>query len=220
MDEYTRKIRLVLLIAGSGTTMQAILDACRLERLNAQVVAVFSHEPYEYGLLRAEREGVAAFLHDLSNYRFEGRSQHEYDTDLAERVAAIHPDYVVVAEWKLPLGSAFLEHFPNRVIHLHSGLPGQFPLFDPYGQNPVSRAFDAYNNGLIRETGVNLHILRDAAASGPVLAQERVPIYEYDTLLDLEDRFIRAAQDSLINGLRLLIATGEREYNQHWWDRG
>lgn len=212
MDENSIKTRLVLLIAGSGTTMQAILDACRLERLDAEVVAVFSHEPYEYGLLRAEREGVPAFLHDLADYRYEGRSQREYDADLAERVASFHPDYVVIAEWKLPLGDAFLQRFPNRVINLHAGLPGQFPLFDPYGQNPVSRAFDAYNNGLIRETGVNLHILRDAATSGPVLAQERVPIYEYDSLPDLEERFIRASQEILINGLRHLIAERHLDY--------
>ena len=197
--------------------MQAILDACRLERLDAEVVAVFSHERYEYGLLRAEREGVPAILHDLADYRFEGRSQQEYDADLAERVAAFRPDYVVVAEWKLPLGPEFLDRFPNRVINLHAGLPGQFPLFDPYGQNPVSRAFDAYNSGLIRETGVNLHILRDAATSGPVLAQERVPIYEYDTLLDLEERFIRASQDILINGLRLLIANRAFDYAEEQW---
>lgn len=218
MDEKSERVRLVLLISGSGTTMQAILDACRLDRLNAEVVAVFSHEPFEYGLLRAEREGIPAFLHDLADYRFAGRSQTEYDADLAERVAAFNPDYVVVAEWKLPLGDAFLERFPNRVIHLHAGLPGQFPLFDPYGQNPVSRAFDAYNNGLIRETGVNLHILRDAATRGPVLAEERVPIYEYDTLLDLEERFIRASQDSLINGLRLLIADRLPRYSEYRWE--
>lgn len=218
MDEKSERVRLVLLISGSGTTMQAILDACRLDRLNAEVVAVFSHEPFEYGLLRAEREGIPAFLHDLADYRFAGRSQTEYDADLAERVAAFNPDYVVVAEWKLPLGDAFLERFPNRVIHLHAGLPGQFPLFDPYGQNPVSRAFDAYNNGLIRETGVNLHILRDAATRGPVLAEERVPIYEYDTLLDLEERFIRASQDSLINGLRLLIADRLPSYSEYRWE--
>jgi phosphoribosylglycinamide formyltransferase-1 len=210
-DDGGRKIRLVLLIAGAGTTMQAISDACRLQQLNAEVVAVFSHEPYAYGLLRAEREGLVAHLHDLTDYRYDGRTYTDYEIDLAERVAAYNPDYVVLAEWRLPLNEPFLSRFPNRVLNLHAGLPGQFPIFDPYGQNPVSRAFDAYNMGLIRETGITVHILRDAAAAGPVLAQELVPIYEFDTLLDLEDRFIRTSQEILMNSLRQLIATAEAE---------
>jgi phosphoribosylglycinamide formyltransferase-1 len=202
-----RKIRLVLLISGAGTTMQAIADACRLDQLDAEVVAVFSHEPYAYGLLRAEREGLEAHLHDLADYRYDGRSYSDYERDLADKIATYRPDYVIVAEWRLPLSEVFLDHFPNRVINLHAGLPGQFPIFDPYGRNPVSRAYDAYNHGLIRETGITVHILRDAATTGPVLAQERVPIYEFDTLFDLEERFIKASQDMLINGLRRLMAS-------------
>lgn len=217
MDEERRKTRLVLLIAGSGTTMQAILDACRLERLDAEVAAVFSHEAYGYGLLRAEREGLPAFLHDLADYRSTGRSQHDYESDLADRIAAYEPDYVILAEWNLPFSEDFCRRFPDHVINLHAGLPGQFPLFDPYCQNPVSRAYDMYKYGLIRETGVNLHILRDAAMSGPILAQERVPIYEFDTLLDLEYRFIQVSQEILINGLRLLISEAALDYPEPSW---
>lgn len=213
MNADRAKTRLVLLIGGSGITMQAIADACRTEFLDAEVVAVFSHEPYAYGLLRAEREGLTTHLHDLADYRYDGRSYSDYERDLADRVAAFRPDYVILAEWRLPLNEVFLSRFPNRVINLHAGLPGQFPIFDPYGQNPVSRAFDAYNNGLIRETGITVHILRDAAMTGPVLAQERVPIYEFDTLPDLEYRFIQTSQEIVINSLRQLIAERLTEYS-------
>ncbi len=208
MTTMRPKVRLVVLISGSGGVLQAILDACRTGRLNAEVVAVFSHEPYAYGLLRAEREGVPAFLHDPAEYRLEGRSERDFETDLADRVAAFRPDYVVLAEWRLPLGEAFLERFPDRVINLHAGLPGQFPLFDPYGVHPVQRAYEAYAAGFIRETGVTAHILRDPQREGPILAQERVPIYEFDTPSDVEERFYRVQCEVLVNVLRRLIGEG------------
>lgn len=199
------KVRLVVLISGSGGLLQAIVDATHTERLNAEVVAVFSHEPYAYGLLRAEREGIPAFLHDPAEYRFEGRSEHDFEADLADRVAAFRPDYVVLAEWRLPLGETFLRRFPDRVINLHAGLPGQFPIFDPYGLSPAQRAYEAYAAGFIRETGITAHILCDPQREGPILAQERVPIYEFDTPRDVEERFYRTQCQLLVNVLRRLI---------------
>ncbi len=203
------KLRFVVLISGSGGVLQAILDACRTERLHAQVVAVFSHEPYAYGLLRAEREGVPAFLHDPSEYRFEGRSERDFEADLADRVAQFAPDYIILAEWRLPLGETFLQRFPDRVINLHAGLPGQFPVFDPYGLNPVQRAYEAYAAGIIRETGVTAHILRTSHHEGPILAQKRVPIYEFDTPSDVEERFYRTQCEVLVNVLRRLVEEHE-----------
>lgn len=206
------KVRLAILISGSGGVMQAILDACRRGELDAEVVGVFSHEPYAYGLLRAEREGVPAFAHDLSDYRFRGLTERDFERELADKIEALGADMVVLAEWALPLGETFLERFPNRVINLHEGLPGQFPVFDPYMRNPVSRVYDAFTAGLIRETGVTAHILRDPMQTGPVLAAERVPIYEFDTLADVEERFYRVKCEMLVNVLRQMIEERQQDH--------
>lgn len=212
VTEMADTARLVVLISGSGGVLQAIANACRHGDLDAEVAAVFSHEPYAYGLLRAEREDLPAFLHDISEYRLEGRTEEEYATDLADRVEAFEPDYVVMAEWRLPLNAAFFERFPGRIINLHAGLPGQFPVFDPYTQNPIMRAYDAYTSGLIHETGVTAHILREPNREGAVLAEERVPIYEFDTLRDVEERFFRTQQELLTNVLRHLIEEHDTSY--------
>lgn len=197
--------RLVVLISGTGSTLQAIIDATRWQTLDAEIVAVFSHEAWSYGLLRAEREGLETKLHDLTDYRFEGRSEREYEEDLAEKVAAYEPDLVVLAGWQHPLHEAFFERFPNRVVNLFAGLPGQLPLFDPYGRNPVSRAFEAYTAGLIREAHVTVQLLDGQEPFGKVVATKQVPIYEFDTLIDLEDRLNRTQEELLVNTLRLLL---------------
>lgn len=203
--------RLVVLISGSGGVLQAIANACRQGELDAEIAAVFSHEPYAYGLLRAEREDVPAKLHDLSEYRLKGR-EGEYSSDLADRIEEFAPDFVVMAEWRLPLDEAFFNRFPGRIINLHAGLPGQFPVHDPHSQNPVMRAYDAYTDGLIHETGVSAHILHEPEREGSVLGEERVPIYEFDTLRDVEERFFRTQQELLVNVLRQLIDEHDTEY--------
>ncbi len=185
--------------------MQSLIDAMRWQTLDAQVVAVFSHEPWSYGLMRAEREGIPALLHDLADYRFEGKTEQQYASDLADRIDAYSPDLVVLLNWNLPLSPIFFERFTNRVVNLYSGVPGQMPLFDPYGQNPVSRAFEAYNAGLIREAQVSVQMLSGIESYARVIAQQPVPIYEFDRLVDLEDRMTRVQQELLVNTLRLLL---------------
>lgn len=193
--------------------MQSVLDATRWRTLDAQIVAVFSHEPWSYGLLRAEREAIPALLHDVADYRFEGKTESEYNEALAEKVAAFAPDFVILAGWKLPLTDAFCDQFVGKLVNLQQGLPGQFPLFDPYAQNPASRVFEAYNAGLIREAHVTVHVLDHPDSFGRVVAQERVPIYDFDTLIDLEERMNRVQQETLVNTLQLLLR--ERD---DWFD--
>jgi folate-dependent phosphoribosylglycinamide formyltransferase PurN len=199
------KKRLVVLISGTGSTLQGIIDATRWDSLDAEVVAVFSHEPWSYGLIRAEQEGIPSTLHEFTDYRLEGKGEGEYASDLADQIATARPDLVILADWKLPLAEEFFQRFPNRVVNLQSGLPGQSPLFDPYAQNPVSRAFEAYSAGLIREAHVTVHMLNDMYSFGRVVAQEAIPIYDFDTLVDLEDRMHRVQQEVLVNTLNLLL---------------
>jgi phosphoribosylglycinamide formyltransferase-1 len=213
MNETTK--RLVVLISGTGTTMQGVIDATRWRTLDAEVVAVFSHEPWSYGLLRAEREGIPANLHDMADYRFEGKTESEYNEALAEKVAAYNPHLVVLAGWKLPFTDAFCEHFAGRIVNLQQGVPGQYTPFDIYEQNPVSRAFDAYNAGLIREAHVTVHLLDHPDSFGRVVAQERVPIYEFDSLRDLEERMNRVQQETLVNTLQLLLREREDWYGSN-----
>lgn len=203
--ERTKK-RIVTLISGTGSILQCIIDATRWDTLDAEVVSVFSHEPWSYGLLRAEREGIPTILHDLADYRFEGKTEWEYVSDLADQIESHEPDLVVLASWSFPLTEEFFHRFANHVVNLQTSLPGQeLPLFDPYQRNPISQAYEAYNAGLIREAQVSVRMLNGVETYGRVIAQKTVPIYDFDRLVDLEDRMNRVQQELLINTLRLVL---------------
>src|SRR6185436_17239729 len=116
--------------------------------------------------------------------------------------APYQPDWVILAGWMHVLGMSFLEHYPNRVVNLHPALPGQFP-----GTNSIARAFEAYQQGEITETGIMVHLVPDAGVDdGPTLATVTVPIHPDDTLETLEERMHEAEHELLVNTLRGLIS--------------
>jgi phosphoribosylglycinamide formyltransferase 1 len=181
--------RLVVLISGSGTNLQAILDACASGELDAQVVAVFSNKPDAYGLERARQAHVPA----LCVPKPKEQDRRAYDAWLAGEVIKFRPNWIILAGWMRLMSSAFLEHFPGHVINLHPALPGTFP-----GTHAIQRAFDAYQAGEITQTGVMVHLVPDEGVdSGPVLAQVAVPIFASGTLETLEER-IHAIEHTLL----------------------
>lgn len=181
--QHSKKARLVVLISGSGTNLQAILDACAEGRLPAEVVLVVSNRKSAYGLVRAQQAGVPTLYFPLKPYRDAGLSREQYDADLAERVAEYNPDLVVLAGWMHILSPAFLDRFPNRVINLHPALPGMFP-----GTHAIQRAFEAFQRGEITHSGCMVHYAIPEVDAGPVIVQAEVPIYKDDTLETFEER--------------------------------
>ncbi len=190
--------RLVVLISGNGSNLQAILDACAAGTLKAQVVAVFSNVAEAYGLERARQAGVPAFHVP----KLAAQTRHDYDAALAEAVAAYAPDWVVLAGWMRLLTSAFLDRYPGRVVNLHPALPGAFP-----GTHAIERAWEAYRRGEIDHTGVMVHQVPDEGVdSGPVLAQAIVEIKPDDDLAKLEARVHAVEHELLIFALRSLAS--------------
>src|SRR5690349_18100048 len=104
--------RLVVLISGNGSNLQAIMDACESRELPASVVAAFSNKADAYGLVRAHEAGIPA----IHVPKLESESRRDYDARLAETVLTYAPNYIVLAGWMRILTSAFLDRFPNRVI--------------------------------------------------------------------------------------------------------
>jgi len=189
--------RLVVLISGNGSNLQAILDACNSGELNAQVVCAISNKVDAYGLVRAKDAGVEA-IH-FAKQRDESRN--EYDARLAELVLTKQPDYVILAGWMRILTSSFLNHFPSRVVNLHPALPGTFP-----GTHAIERAFEAYQHGEIEHTGVMVHLVPDEGVdNGPVLATEIVPINKDDTLETLETRVHQTEHTLLVKTIKTLL---------------
>jgi phosphoribosylglycinamide formyltransferase 1 len=189
--------KIVVLISGNGSNLQAILDACASGELKAHVAVVISNKRDAFGLERARRANVPANVKP----NFKEQDRRVYDTELAERVAAYQPDWVVLAGWMRVLSSAFLDQFPQRVVNLHPALPGAFP-----GTHAIERAYAAYRAGEITHTGVMVHLVPDEGVDvGPVLAQEIVPINADDTLEDLEARVHRVEHRLLVATLKTLL---------------
>lgn len=188
--------RLVVLVSGNGSNLQAILDACASGALAANVVAVVSNKRDAFGLERARLAGVPA----LARPRPLSQSREAYDAELAELVARHDPDFIVLAGWMRVLSQAFLGRFPGRVVNLHPALPGCFP-----GTKAIARAYDAHRENGLHETGVMVHFVPDEGVdSGPIICVERVPILVDDTLETLTMRMHDVEHRLLIAALQLV----------------
>lgn len=200
--------RLVVLISGNGSNLQALIDAIRMKVLDAEIVLVVSNRKDAFGLVRAEKAGIPTRYLPLKPYTAAGRTRADYDADLAQVVAEAAPDWVVLAGWMHILSRAFLDHFSYRVVNLHPALPGKFP-----GAHAIEEAFAAFQRGEINQTGCMVHLVPDEAVdAGPVIGVAEVPIYRTDTLETLANRMHQAEHKLLVQSLQRLIV-GDEEVN-------
>ena len=194
--------RLVVLISGNGSNLQAILDACASGELPASVVSVISNKPDAYGLIRARNAGVGGIC--FPKHKIESRQ--EYDMRLAACLSTYLPDYVILAGWLRILSSSFLSLFPDRVINLHPALPGMFP-----GLHAIERAYEAYQRGELNHTGVMVHLVPDEGVdSGPVLNQQEIYFQPQESLEQFEARVHEVEHKLLVNTLKNILEETKR----------
>lgn len=197
--------RISVMVSGSGTNLQAILDAAVRGDLQAQVVLVVSNHKHAYGLARAELAGVPTLYFPLKPYRDGGKSRAQYDADLAAEIGAYRPDLVVLAGWMHVLSPAFLDRFPHQVINLHPALPGMYA-----GTHAIERAFRDYQEGSIKHSGCMVHYAIPEVDAGEVLVQRVVPILPEDTLDSFEARMHANEHEIIVEATRLALAGGQR----------
>jgi len=190
--------KLVVLISGNGSNLQAILDACGDKTLPAAVVAVFSNKSDAYGLVRASQANVPTMV--LA--KTPDLDRRAYDALLAGYVASFRPDYVVLAGWMRILTSDFLNRFPNRVINLHPALPGTFP-----GTHAIERAYEAWQKGQVDRSGVMVHLVPDEGVDdGPVLATQEIFFQPGETLEAFEQRVHSVEHTLLVETLKKVVS--------------
>jgi phosphoribosylglycinamide formyltransferase 1 len=195
--------RIAALISGSGTNLQAIIDAIAAGDLpGTEIALVVSNRREAYGNKRAIQHGIPLVYFPLLPYSKAGRPREDYDAALARIVQSFDAEWVVLAGWMHIFTNAFVRHYPRRILNLHPALPGTFP-----GTDAIERAFEAYQRGEIERTGVMIHLVPDEAVdAGPVLAQVEVPIRPDDTLASLETRIHETEHQLLIRTLRERVA--------------
>jgi formyltetrahydrofolate-dependent phosphoribosylglycinamide formyltransferase len=185
--------RLVVLISGAGTNLQALIDATNRGEIEASVALVVSNRKEAYGLERATQARIPTLYFPMKPYRDAGFSREQYDADLADKIISHQPDLIVLAGWMHIFSSTFLEKFPQKVINLHPALPGTFS-----GTHAIQRAYEAFQQGEIQHSGCMVHYVIPEVDAGAVIAQRNVPILENDSLEEFEARMHEAEHQLMV----------------------
>jgi phosphoribosylglycinamide formyltransferase-1 len=188
------RLRFGVLISGSGSNLQAILDACAGGEIDGDVAVAISNKADAYGLERARRAGVPAVHVDPKAFT----DSTGYDKAVRAALEAHDVDYVVMAGYMKLLGPEVLNAYPMRVLNIHPALLPAFP-----GAHAIREAFESGE----KVTGVTVHFANEVFDEGPIIAQEAVPIIEGDTLEALESR-IHAVEHVLYPSVLAAIAEG------------
>jgi formyltetrahydrofolate-dependent phosphoribosylglycinamide formyltransferase len=192
-------MRLIVLISGSGSNLQALIDAIAARELDAQIVRVVSNRKAAFGLERAARHGIPTLYAPLKPYTDAGRPRAEYDADLAALIAPDQPGLVVHAGWMHIFTPAFLDRFPGRVINLHPALPGVMA-----GKDSLRGTFDAVRRGEQMPTGCMVHRVIPEVDAGEVIDTMAVPVLPVDALDDFAARMHAAEHALLVRAVRRL----------------
>ena len=204
--------RITVLISGSGTNLQALIDAASASTLPGTIIRVISNRKTAFGLERAKKAGIPTAYHNLVSYksRFpdsEGgaflEARRNYDNDLAKLVLEDKPDIVVCAGWMHILAPTFLEPLREQnvpVINLHPALPGAFN-----GIHAIQRAHEAFNKGEVDKTGVMVHhVISEVDMGSPILVRE-VEIKKGESVEELEERIHQVEWKIIVDGTKLAI---------------
>ncbi|KAN0076697.1 Formyl transferase domain containing protein [Tylopilus felleus] len=223
--------RIAVLISGSGTNLQALIDACNTPRLpHAQIVLVLSNRKAAYGLTRAATAdppistaylGLPLFLRDNP-----GATRADYDLEVAREVLKVRPDVVVLAGWMHIVSEGFLEVMrgvralpPLRervdkdkevelrvtreipVINIHPALPGQFD-----GANAMERGFEAFQRGEVDRLGVMAHRVIAEVDRGASVIVRDVEVHKGEDLKnDYEPRMHRTEWEVIVEATKLVL---------------
>ncbi len=189
----TGKLKIGVLVSGSGTNLQAIIDAAA-DGLPVEVVKVVSSRPDAYGIERAQAAGIPVLVMNREKYA----DPQAADAEIVAALEEAGAEYVVMAGYMRKVTSVMLDAFPNRVLNLH---PALLPSFK--GAHAIADAFDAG----VKVTGVTVHFANADYDKGPIVAQRAVIVEEGDTLDTLEAK-IHEVEHGLYPEVLGLIADG------------
>jgi phosphoribosylglycinamide formyltransferase-1 len=175
---------LLVLVSGTGSILQALLDACAADEFGARIVAVGADRDGTGGVARAQAAGIPTFVRRVSDFPDRSRFDRALTTDCAEH----KPDLIVAAGFLKLVGAEFLAEFGGRMINTHPALLPSFP-----GMHSVRDAL-AYG---VKVTGCSVILVDAGVDSGPILAQQAVPVLAEDDEASLHER-IKVAERSLV----------------------
>lgn len=166
---------IVVLISGSGSNLQAIIDSCADSIQDGKVTAVFSNKADAYGLERAKAAGAEGVFIDPKAFE----TREAFDNELMTQIDTFQPDLIVLAGYMRILSNDFVRHYMGRMINIHPSLLPKYP-----GLNTYQRAIHAGDE----EHGTSVHFVTEQLDGGPVILQAKVPIFDEDSVEVLTKR--------------------------------
>ena len=198
--------RVAILISGSGTNLQAFIDAVAEGSLDAEIVVVLSNRPDAYGLTRARDAKIPTAC--VRNEDYPDRAA--FDVALAQTLANYSPDLLVLAGFMRILTSAFVKRFQGKILNIHPALLPRYP-----GLNTHQRVIDAGE----KWHGSTVHFVTEELDAGPRILQGRVPVLANDTATELSAR-VQALEHKIYPEAAILFASGRLRFKngESWLD--
>ena len=210
--------RILVLISGNGSNLQALIDSLNTPRLpQAKIVKVISSRKEAYGLRRAESASIPTQCHSLFKYKKqypkdeagklsaadEKAAREQYDLDLVELIIDQDPDLVVCAGFMLILGASFCNILSVNniaIINLHPALPGEFN-----GKDAIQRAYADFQEGKIKRTGIMIHYVISEVDMGEPIVTKEVGMKQGESLEQLEERIHAMEHGLIVEGTRIAL---------------
>jgi phosphoribosylglycinamide formyltransferase-1 len=183
--------RIGVLVSGRGSNLQALIDAARRGELRGEVAVVVSNVERALGLERARKAGIPAVFRD-----HRGKKREAFDAEIVEILQAHRVDLVCLAGFMRLLSPVFVRAFPGRIVNIHPALLPAFPGLDAQRQ--------AWEHGA-KVSGATVHLVDEGLDSGPIVAQEAVPVLSSDTPETLAARILEAEHRLYPRAVRLLL---------------
>ncbi len=200
-------LRLGVLISGTGSNLQALIDAIESKKLaNVEIALVVSNKANAYGLQRA-------LTHNLPTVYLPWKERADSESQLAALLRLFRVDLVILAGWMRILSPAFIEQFPRRIINLHPALIPDEGTGDMYTTRdgteiPVFRGLHVVKQALdagIKVTGSTVHYVTPEVDAGPVICREEVTIQESDTEETLHERLKLVEHRLIVEAVKMFI---------------
>ena len=197
-------IKLVVLVSGGGTNLQAIIDAIEAGTItNTEIAAVISNNPNAYALKRAEKSGIENAC--VSPKNFETRAQ--FNQALLAKIQSFAPDLIVLAGCMVVIPPEMVRAYPNRIINIH---PALIPAFCGTGYYGLRVHEKVLERG-VKVTGATVHFVDEGTDTGPIILQKAVAVQDDDTPETLQRRVMEEAEWQIMPQAIDLIANGKLE---------
>jgi len=190
--------RLVVMVSGGGSNLQAVMDAVKNKKINGEIVGVIASRADAYGLVRAKKVGIPTLVIERKQFS----DAHAFDTANLEAISAFSPDLIVLAGYLSIIGSLVIEAYRNRIINIHPSLIPSFCGKGYYGQRVHTAALD-YG---VKVSGATTHFVDEGADTGPVIMQKTVPVLSDDEPKDLAARVLTVEHEIIVETVALFCA--------------